>query len=549
MNVTVFYSLLDSQTRTDASESEGFFSIVGGFTFAPFFENLSKFKSQPTIDHEDFVMAIMETLLLVRVEEQANKPLSIMLRRLSIVTLLSFLFLDSTWLGVPPLIVHSSSWLSLCSAFVLIPSPSTRIATTATRRRTPPPSPLFLSSSSNNNSDSDTTSTSTSTTTTSSSSSSKNNSIPANLRRKVRAPRPSRGHVVGKNGIRITPSQQSSSTGGSAENPLPLYKQGRSKKNRQAHHHRHRLLQIVAGSAKGRKLESPSVHLRPMMAKVREAVFSTLTSFGLYDTTTSATARRKQYKKKKKSNNSITTTATTASSSSTLRHLDLFAGSGSVGLESLSRGASHCTFVDLAPDCCDTIRRNAVHCQFIIDDDNDDSSSSSNHRVTVLCADVMKVLQQQTEQQQQSASASTAAATTTALPYDLVTICPPYEEVVYADLLEAVVSSPLVTEDTVVLVEYPTELGSLPHVISSSSSAAPPLPTLSSSDSSATETSSTSSTLALPRRTMIGVRNRRYGRTVIAMYVVNPSGGASTGLSGSNRLDPDAACSRPEEFV
>jgi hypothetical protein len=95
------------------------------------------------------------------------------------------------------------------------------------------------------------------------------------------------------------------------------------------------------------------------------------------------------------------------------------------------------------------------------------------------------------------------------VPYHIVTLCPPYEEVVYGDLLEAVANSPLVSEDTVVVVEYPVELGCLPHVVRQQS------------DGGA----------------MVGVRNRRYGRTVIAMYVVNPSG----------KLE--AAYSRPEEFV
>lgn len=92
--------------------------------------------------------------------------------------------------------------------------------------------------------------------------------------------------------------------------------------------------------------------------------------------------------------------------------------------------------------------------------------------------------------------------------YQIVTLCPPYEEVVYGDLLEAVATSDLITDDTVVLVEYPVELGCLPHVIPGKDGGA-----------------------------MVGVRNRRYGRTVIAMYVNNPTG----------RME--VANSRPEEFV
>jgi 16S rRNA (guanine966-N2)-methyltransferase len=92
--------------------------------------------------------------------------------------------------------------------------------------------------------------------------------------------------------------------------------------------------------------------------------------------------------------------------------------------------------------------------------------------------------------------------------YNLVTLCPPYEEIVYADLLDAAANSPAVTDDTIILIEYPVELGCLPHVIARNDGGA-----------------------------LVGIRNRKYGRTVIALYICNPSG----------RLD--RAESRPEEFV
>ncbi|MBP9854388.1 MAG: 16S rRNA (guanine(966)-N(2))-methyltransferase RsmD [Candidatus Omnitrophica bacterium] len=41
--------------------------------------------------------------------------------------------------------------------------------------------------------------------------------------------------------------------------------------------------------------------------------------------------------------------------------LDLFAGSGSVGIEALSRGAKHCTFVEKDAKCADTISKNLRH--------------------------------------------------------------------------------------------------------------------------------------------------------------------------------------------
>jgi 16S rRNA (guanine966-N2)-methyltransferase len=270
--------------------------------------------------------------------------------------------------------------------------------------------------------------------------------IPANLRRKIQAKRPPLGHIIPQH-------TKIGGGGGGSSNPR-LRPQGKA---RIAGLNNPSMLKIAGGSAKGRRLDSPNVYLRPMMAKVREAVFSTFHSFGLYDS------------------NKINTT----------KHLDVFAGSGSVGLESLSRGAGHCTFVDFSKDCCEAVERNVKWCQF-------------QGKASIIHADALAVFR---------------TPTMVGIPKDtvfqIVTLCPPYEEVVYGDLLEAVAMSDLVTDDTVVLVEYPVELGTLPHVIPGMNGSA-----------------------------MVGVRNRRYGRTVIAMYVNNPTGALS-----------DSAGSRPEEFV
>lgn len=42
------------------------------------------------------------------------------------------------------------------------------------------------------------------------------------------------------------------------------------------------------------------------------------------------------------------------------RVVDLFAGSGALGFEALSRGASHCLFVDISPAALDAIRNNGA---------------------------------------------------------------------------------------------------------------------------------------------------------------------------------------------
>jgi 16S rRNA (guanine966-N2)-methyltransferase len=72
-------------------------------------------------------------------------------------------------------------------------------------------------------------------------------------------------------------------------------------------------MHIIAGSLRGRKLEFVSTaQLRPASQKVRSAVFNIL-----HDRIVGA------------------------------RVLDLFCGTGSIGLEALSRGAAHVDFVDL----------------------------------------------------------------------------------------------------------------------------------------------------------------------------------------------------------
>ena len=251
--------------------------------------------------------------------------------------------------------------------------------------------------------------------------------------------------------IDVNQSKINNTVAGGSKNPK-LRPQGKA---REAGLNNPSNLKILGGTARGLRLDSPTVYLRPMMGKVREAVYSTFQSFDLYDYP--------------------------------VRHLDLFSGSGSVGLESMSRGAKHCTFCDLSRDCCGAISRNIPWCKF----DGEDYSTR------IICSDVLQLLRD-------PVSVGIPAGET----YNILTICPPYEEVTYADLLDAAAGSPVVTDDTIILIEYPVELwGDLPHVYNGD------------------------------KVTMIGIRNRKYGRTVIAMYICNPTGKI------------DKAESRPEEFI
>jgi 16S rRNA (guanine(966)-N(2))-methyltransferase RsmD len=85
-------------------------------------------------------------------------------------------------------------------------------------------------------------------------------------------------------------------------------------------------MRIIGGTVGGRTLRAPrGTATRPTTDKVREALFNILTSRG---PTPEAV-------------------------------LDLYAGSGALGLEALSRGAARAVFVDDSRQSCDVIRKNA----------------------------------------------------------------------------------------------------------------------------------------------------------------------------------------------
>jgi 16S rRNA (guanine966-N2)-methyltransferase len=110
-------------------------------------------------------------------------------------------------------------------------------------------------------------------------------------------------------------------------------------------------MRIIGGTARGLHLTpvgegDPKAHLRPTSDRVREAIFNLLINGGYGNPVAGA------------------------------RVLDLFAGTGALGLEALSRGAAHVTFVDdgatarailrrninlmRATDSTDTLRRDAT---------------------------------------------------------------------------------------------------------------------------------------------------------------------------------------------
>ena len=89
-------------------------------------------------------------------------------------------------------------------------------------------------------------------------------------------------------------------------------------------------MRVITGSARGRRLkELPGLDTRPTTDKVKESLFNII-----------------QFELEGR------------------RVLDLYAGTGQLGLEALSRGAEHCTFVDQRREAAALVRENIRLCRF-----------------------------------------------------------------------------------------------------------------------------------------------------------------------------------------
>ena len=85
-------------------------------------------------------------------------------------------------------------------------------------------------------------------------------------------------------------------------------------------------MRVITGTARGRKLKEPAgMETRPTTDRVKEGIFSSI-----------------QFELEGR------------------RVLDLFGGTGQMGIEALSRGAAHCTFVDLRKEAVAIIRENVA---------------------------------------------------------------------------------------------------------------------------------------------------------------------------------------------
>ena len=93
-------------------------------------------------------------------------------------------------------------------------------------------------------------------------------------------------------------------------------------------------MRIISGSARGRKLEVPKVGTRPTSDRLRESLFSTIDSY--------LAQRKVEW--------------------SQVNFVDLFGGSGAIGLEAKSRGAHQVVLVENNHKARAVIENNSTHC-------------------------------------------------------------------------------------------------------------------------------------------------------------------------------------------
>jgi len=157
-------------------------------------------------------------------------------------------------------------------------------------------------------------------------------------------------------------------------------------------------VRVIAGKAKGKTLKRvPGEGTRPIADRVKESLFNIL-SWSIPG----------------------------------CRLLDLFAGTGSMGIEALSRGAAEVVFVEKAPKAVQVIRENLKIVEM-------------SQQATVLREDVFRFLAHARE------------------PFDIVYVAPPQYQGLWSKTLLALDDQPLLAAGGIIVVQiFPKEFEDLP---------------------------------------------------------------------------------------
>lgn len=154
-------------------------------------------------------------------------------------------------------------------------------------------------------------------------------------------------------------------------------------------------MRVIAGSARRLQLKTaPGMETRPTTDRIKETLFNMLQD-DIYGS----------------------------------RFLDLFSGSGAIGIEALSRGAESAVFVENGPEQLSCIRENL-------------KTTHLEEKATVLASDVLSGLRELERR---------------GLRFDFVFMDPPYRMEHEKNVLLALKASPLIDEDSLIIAEASKE--------------------------------------------------------------------------------------------
>lgn len=153
-------------------------------------------------------------------------------------------------------------------------------------------------------------------------------------------------------------------------------------------------MRVIAGSAKSMPLKTiPGLETRPTTDRVKETLFNMLQPYLCQ-----------------------------------CRFLDIFAGSGAIGIEALSRGAQWCVFIEKNKKAAAVIKDNLKFTKLI-------------EKADVWCRDVLQSIVLLEEE----------------VPFDCIFMDPPYNQELEKRVLELLKYAKFVNEDTIIIVEASLE--------------------------------------------------------------------------------------------
>ena len=151
-------------------------------------------------------------------------------------------------------------------------------------------------------------------------------------------------------------------------------------------------MKVISGFLKGRNIYEYNIDgTRPTMDRVKESIFATIQDY---------------------------------IKGSTI--LDLFAGSGQIGIEAISNGAKYCYFVDNNKESINTINKNIRNLNI-------------QDKTKIVLSDWEKILNELSQKE---------------IKFDLIFIDPPYNYDVYEKLLEKLITLDILNDNGLIILEH-----------------------------------------------------------------------------------------------